>query len=303
MISNYAHARMRVRTKSLLACLIGIALAVPALAQTGGVTQYPACPDPPPKLSQTELEAAHASYKVGVEAYDKGDYPKALDNFRDAFRRDCSKVALLNFISRAYEGKGDKPEAIHALEVYLQRNPKAEDAEAIQTRIQNLKAQLAQGTATATAPTVTATATTTATITPTATATATATATEQPSGGGHTAAPWIVVGVGGAALIAGGVLVGVGQGEVAHSRQGCASNPDGSLSCPSPNTSDGQDRKTLNSRGTTLSNVGLVVGGVGLAAVIGGLVWHFVEHTKPKAAAFAPVIGPGYAGLAFGSRF
>jgi tetratricopeptide (TPR) repeat protein len=296
---------MRARTKSLLACLIGIALAVPALAQTGGVTQYPACPDPPPKLSQTELEAAHASYKVGVEAYDKGDYPKALDNFRDAFRRDCSKVALLNFISRAYEGKGDKPEAIHALEVYLQRNPKAEDAEAIQTRIQNLKAQLGQGTATATAATTTATstATTTATVTPTATSTASATATEQPSGG-HTVAPWIVVGAGGVAAIAGGIFLGLGQGEVSHSRQGCTSNPDGSLACtPLVTTPDGQDRKTLNSRGTTLSNVGLVVGGVGLAAVIGGLVWHFIEPTKAKAAAFAPVIGPGYAGLAFGSQF
>src|SRR5574338_337139 len=117
---------MRSRNKSLLACLIGVALAVPALAQSGSgtVTQYPACPDPPPKLSQVELDAAHAAYRVGVEAYNRGDYQKALDNFREAFRRDCSKVALLNFISRAYEGKGDKAEAIHALEVYLQRNPK-----------------------------------------------------------------------------------------------------------------------------------------------------------------------------------
>src|SRR5678815_3523838 len=157
-----------------LACLLGIALAVPALAQqSGNVTQYPACPDPPPKLSPAETEAAHASYKVGVEAYNKGAYDKALDNFRDAFRRDCSKVALLNFISRAYEGKGDKAEAIHALEVYLQRNPKAEDADDIQTRITNLKAQLSS--------TNTATATTSA---PTTTATVTATATEE--GRGHT---------------------------------------------------------------------------------------------------------------------
>src|SRR5438270_7360309 len=178
-------ADMRGSRKSLLACLIGIALAVPALAQSGGVTQYPACPDPPPKLSQTELEAAHASYKVGVEAYRKGDYNKALDNFRDSFRRDCSKVALLDFISRAYEGKGDKAEAIHALEVYLQRNPKAEDADAIQARITNLKAQIST-TNTVTATTSAPTITTTATITATATATST---TEEAHG--HTVAPWI----------------------------------------------------------------------------------------------------------------
>lgn len=284
---------------------MGVALAVPALAQSGGsVTQYPACPDPPPKLSQAEIDAAHASYKVGVEAYDKGDYQKALDNFRDAFRRDCSKVALLNFISRAYEGKGEKAEAIHALEVYLQRNPKAEDADAIQTRIQNLKAQLAQGTATATtsAPTATATVTptSTATVTPTATATGTV---EQPSGG-HTVAPWIVVGVGAAAAIAGGVMLGIGQGDIAHSRDKCAQNPDGSYTCTPPfQTPDGQDRATLNSRGTTLSNVGIIVGGVGLAAIIGGVIWHFVEPTGTKQAAFTPVLSPGYAGLAFGSSF
>ncbi len=300
---------MRARTKTLLACLIGVALAVPALAQTGSVTQYPACPDPPPKLSQTELEAAHASYKVGVEAYDKGDYPKALDNFRDAFRRDCSKVALLNFISRAYEGKGDKAEAIHALEVYLQRNPKAEDAEAIQTRIQNLKAQMGQGTATATmsAPTVTttATATSTATVTPTATATATATATEQPSGG-HSVAPWIVTGAGAAAVIGGVVMLVLGNADVNYVHSHCTTNTAGQfISCSDPANPSRtfNDFKSIDSRGAALETVGWIVGGVGLAAVIGGIVWHFVEPTKPKAAAFAPVLAPGYAGLAFGSRF
>ncbi len=213
-------APMRSR-KPLLACLLGVAIAVPALAQSGAsVTQYPACPDPPPKLSQVEIEAAHASYRVGVEAYNRGDYQKALDNFREAFRRDCSKVALLNFISRAYEGLGQKAEAIHALEVYLQRNPKAEDAEDIQTRIKNLKAQLASSsstaTTTATAPTATVTATVTATATPTATATAAPTETAEVRG--HGAAPWVVVGVGAAAAIAGGVLIGVGQGDVSASR-------------------------------------------------------------------------------------
>lgn len=295
-------ADMRGSRKSLLACLIGVALAVPALAQSGSnVTQYPACPDPPPKLSQTELEAAHASYKVGVEAYNKGDYPKALDNFRDSFRRDCSKVALLNFISRAYEGKGDKPEAIHALEVYLQRNPKADDADDIQTRIQNLKNQLAQSTA-ATSATTAPTATATVTVTATATATAVPTATEESRG--HTAGPWIIVGVGAAAAIAGGVLLGVGQAQVSQSHDGCARNGDGSYACtPLQLTPDGSDRKTLNSNGVTLSNVGIIVGGVGLAAVVGGLIWHFVEPTGPKTVALLPSFAPGYAGVALGGHF
>lgn len=121
---------MRSRTKSLLACLIGVAIAIPAIAQqSGSVTQYPTCPDPPPKLSPAEFEAARASYKVGVEAYDNSDYKKALENIKDAFRRDCSKVALLEQLARIYESLGDRPEAIHALETYLQRSPKADDAD------------------------------------------------------------------------------------------------------------------------------------------------------------------------------
>jgi tetratricopeptide (TPR) repeat protein len=293
---------MRSTRKPLLACLLGIALAVPALAQqSGGVTQYPACPDPPPKLSPAEVDAAHASFKVGVEAYNKGAYDKALDNFRDAFRRDCSRVALLNFISRAYEGKGDKAEAIHALEVYLQRNPKAEDADDIQTRITNLKAQLAPTTNTTTA--TTSAPTTTVTVVPTVTATATATATEESRG--HTAGPWIVLGVGVAAAIAGGVMLGVGQGEVAHSRDGCASNGGNSYTCTPLLTTpkDNQNRATLNTDGTTLTNVGFVVAGVGVAAMVGGLIWHFIEPTGPKKVSLMPTFAPGYAGMSLGASF
>src|SRR5580704_1024641 len=138
-------APMRSRTKSLLACLIGVALAVPAIAQqSGSVTQYPTCPDPPPKLSKAELEAAGASYHVGVEAYDNGDYRKALDNIKDSFKRDCSKLALLEQLSLIYAALGDRAEAIHALETYLQRNPKAADADTVQNRIANLRALMQQ---------------------------------------------------------------------------------------------------------------------------------------------------------------
>lgn len=299
-------AREMRSTNPLFACLLGIALAVPALAQQSSVTQYPSCPDPPPKLSPAEIDAAHASYKVGVEAYNKGAYDKALDNFRDAFRRDCSKVALLNFISRAYEGKGDKPEAIHALEVYLQRNPKADDADDIQTRITNLKAQLASTstvTATTSAPTVTATVTSTATVAPTATATAT----EEVRG--HTAAPWIVVGVGVAAAIAGGVMIGIGQGYVTEAHDGCKPGFFDAGHCtpassPPPNYGEGNTtRQTVEDRGVLVSNIGIIVGSVGLAAIIGGIVWHFVEPTGPRKVSLLPTFAPGYGGISLGGKF
>jgi hypothetical protein len=295
---------MRARSKSLLACLVGVALAVPAiaLAQSGSVTQYPSCPDPPPKLSPAEYEAAKASYKVGVEAFENSDYKKALDNIKDAFRRDCSKVALLEQLARIYESLGDKPEAIHALEVYLQRNPKADDAEKVQTRIQNLKAQLPAVTTTSTTTATTATATVTSTA-PTVTATATSTSPEEVQG--HTAGPWVLIAIGGVGVAVGTVMLLIGQGEVSKSREGCASNGSGQLSCTPPLTTpgDNQDRKQLNSNGTTISNVGLIVGAVCAADLIAGLVWHFVEPTGPKKVGLFPTFAPGYAGLSFGGKF
>jgi tetratricopeptide (TPR) repeat protein len=295
-------AAMLSRTKTALACLLGVALAVPAIAQSGSVTQYPNCPDPPPKLSQTELDAAHASYKVGVEAYDSNDYQKALDNFKDAFRRDCSRVALLNFIARAYEGKGDRAEAIHALETYLQRSPKASDAETVQNRIQNLRALMQQpSSTTTTTTTTTATATTTASATTAPTATATATATTE--GGGHTVGPWVVVGIGAAAIIPGVIVAVVGKGQVDAARTACPMFKCDPKTTPVPGYT--QNVGDLDNQGTLLENLGIAIAAVGLAAVIGGVIWHFAEPTGAKKASayFLPSFSPGYAGFSFGAKF
>jgi tetratricopeptide (TPR) repeat protein len=305
-------APMRSRTKSLLACLIGVALAVPAIAQqSGSVTQYPTCPDPPPKLSRAELEAAGASYHVGVEAYDNGDYRKALDNIKDSFRRDCSKLQLLEQLALIYAALGDRAEAIHALETYLQRNPKAADIDTVQNRIQNLRALMQQSaTATATATTTTtatATATTTATVTATATAVPTATTTSTEEVRGHTAGPWVVVGVGVAAAIAGGVMIGIAQSNYVTQESGCLVQENGDWSC-SPQAlaieTTGQ-RMSTESSDIILRGAGIIIGAAGVAAIVGGIIWHFIEPTGPKktSASLIPSIGPGYAGLAFGAKF
>ncbi len=300
-------AAMHSRTK-LFACLIGIAAAVPALAQSGTVTQYPACADPPPKLSQTELDAAHASYRVGVEAYDTGNYQKALDNFQDSFRRDCSKVALLNFIARAYEGRGDRAEAIHALETYLQRNPKAADAETVQNRIQNLRALMQQQSSTATATTVTPTATVTVTATSTAVPTATATPTAEEQG--HTAGPWVLISVGAAAAIAGVVVTLVGQGAINKSQADCLRNPSPppDFNCPPLTGFNQKDsdakRGSDESTGLVVRGTGIVVTIVGGVSLISGIIWHFVEPTGPKKTAWiTPVVAPGYGGIVLGAKF
>jgi hypothetical protein len=45
---------------------------------------------------------------------------------------------------------------------------------------------------------------------------------------------------------------------------------------------------------------------VGVAAVVGGLVWHFAERTTPEAGTatrVTPVVTPGYAGVSLGGAF
>ena len=292
----------RLQHKALLAFLLGVAIAVPAFAQqpSRALSEYPVCPDPPPKLTPVEQEAAHASFKVGAEAFKDSDYQKAIDNFKDAFRRDCSKVSLLDFIARSYEGKGDRAEAVHALEVYLQRNPKADDADTIQKRISNLKAQMGASAGTATAPTETATATTTATA-PTVTATATSTA-PPPETGGHTALPWIVMGVG---VVAVGVAIPVGLigvNKQSAARAGCTGSGGVQVCDPVTVTPSGQDRKSLSSTGAAMGTTGWILGSVGVAAIAGGLIWHFLEPSAKKTA-LAPVLAPGYGGLSLTGVF
>jgi hypothetical protein len=57
--------------------------------------------------------------------------------------------------------------------------------------------------------------------------------------------------------------------------------------------------------GRTLEGIGITVGAVGIAAVAGGIIWHFVEPAgSPKTGTtVTPVISPGYGGLAVGGSF
>lgn len=288
---------MRASSRSLpLAFLLGTAIAFPAFAQQPSVTAYPACTGTPTKA---DSDAAHGAYIAGKGSFDENDYARAVDYFKDAYRRDCTKHDLLNIIARAYELRGDRAEAVNALETYLKRVPPNEPGnEQIQRRIANLKAQIA-----AAPPTPVPIATTAVEPVPITLAT-------PPPGNpppdrvttssGHSVGPWVMVGVGGAATVAGLVLLIVGQGKISESKDKCRIPLGGTARVCDP----GVDGSSLQSQGNTLSAVGGVVGGVGLATVAGGLIWHFTESTGPETRArIRPDVRPGYAGLTVGAQF
>jgi hypothetical protein len=300
---------MRVPRKPLLVvALVGMAIAVPALAQQPST--YPA-PCEASKVTKADVDRAHTVFLSGKGFLDEANYDKAISYFKDAYSIDCSVHAILPIIATAYERKGDKAEAIHALGEYLTRVPNAPDREVIERRIRNLRDQLAAekptATATATAPTASAVPTASAIPTapePTASATVTAptatfTSEPPPYAASHGAAPWVVSGVGLAAVIAGGVMLGVGSGDVSSANTACPSHQN----CA-------QDIANKGNTGRGLETAGVITGAVGVVAVGAGLIWHFTEPTTPRTGSapapgtqMTPVVAPGYAGLSLGGSF
>jgi tetratricopeptide (TPR) repeat protein len=254
--------------------LLAVAISVPALAQpvSGSATPYPAACSSVP---QSESERAHTIYQAGKVQYDDKNYDAAIAQFREAYKRDCSKHDLLIIISRAYELKGDRVEALKALEMYLERVPNSPDASTHRNGIESLKRQIAA----APPPTVTAPP-------PSATTTAPAPAEVRE----HTVLPWLVVGLGGAAVITGAIFL---------------------VAASTPNEDPAQLAKERAQAGTSVGDrTGGLIAIISGAGVIGiGLLWHFLEPTGPvertgsTKPSLVPAVAPGYAGMSLGGGF
>lgn len=120
---------------------------------------------------------------------------------------------------------------------------------------------------------------------------------------GHTAGPWIVVSIGVAGVIAGGVMLAIGESDILKSKEGCATNTDGTLTCPTITTPDGQSRPSLDSTGNTLVNASIFAFVGGGLALAGGLLWHFLERPRAHTIAITPLVAPSLAGLSLDARF
>jgi tetratricopeptide (TPR) repeat protein len=266
--------------------------------------------------TEEDLEGAKGAHRAARQFYERGEYARAIQYWKDVFNFDCNALGTLLNIANAYEKIGDRKNAILALEAYLKRDPQADDAQKIQTRIENLRSLLSsQPTATASVGPV---PTSTPTVVPTAPPPP-----QKPFG----VAPWVTVGVGGAALIAGAILVGVG-----HSTVEGAIDRDTEVSSPitqaqkdalqgkcyeyNPNAYYCYDQKyaTQATDGQKLALTGKILLGVGGAAVAGGLLWEFmankpVQQDAGKDAAknikvrVTPSVGPGLSGVVVQGAF
>lgn len=288
-----ASAPMRARTHRIgLGLLFATALFVPALASAQPKpADYPACTR---QITEAESSAAHAKYLSGKVDYDEGKYESALQQFRTAYDKDCTKHELLIIISRAYEFNHNEAEAIKALETYLDRVPNAPDAATHKSRIASMKERLAQQQKAAAAASSTAPPAGSGNGNP-------------PPGGeqqGHTIYPWIVVGVGGLAVALGVVLIVTGPSIPSNcngSSNTCsatAAHPDRSAELKADQDQAGKAKDVKLGGEVTIA--------IGGALVVGGLVWHFLEPTGPSSSGksrIVPEVGNGYAGLGYTGRF
>lgn len=281
-----------------LGVLVAVATSVPAFAQSTSPSKgdpYPTCTR---TVTPAESEAAHAKYLSGKVDYDEGKHDAAIQQFRQAYAKDCTKHELLVIISRAYEFKSDFAEAIRALETYLERVPGTPDAATHRSRIETLKGKLADQQRAATA-------STSSSPSPSPSASGSATTPSNPppgndTQGGHTVYPWLLVG-GGVTLAAVGTTLLIAKPDT-----GC--DLDTQKCTRKPGESDADFKKRQDDagreRGWGIAGPILIAGGV--AAVVGGLVWHFLEPTSSSNAAktkVRPQLGPGYGGLALTGRF
>ena len=275
--------------------LFAVATSVPAAARaqtaSSSGTPYPAaCTSVP----ASESERAHVIYQAGKVQYDDKNYDAAIQQFRDAYTRDCTKHDLLIIISRAYELKGDRVEALRALELYLDRVPNSPDAPTHRKGIEQLKRQIAA--APPPPPTPSSTAPTTG---PTGPSAPPAEVRE------HTVAPWLVVGLGGVSIVTGVVLLAVAP----KIPPNCNAANGSCKATPGETTTQLDDDRSKAGNSVTFTTAGiatLIGGGVVLT---GGLLWHFLEPTGPVEKTgtikptVTPAVAPGYAGMSLGGTF
>ncbi|KYF57484.1 hypothetical protein BE08_30310 [Sorangium cellulosum] len=258
--------------------------------------EYPECYR---TATPADLEGAKGAHKAATQFYERADYDRAIQYWKDAYQLDCTAHPVLINIANAYEKKGDRAEAITALETYLARTPDASDAQTIRDKIQNLRNSIRP------APTPTASESASAPVppppVPTVSAVPSHTVEVPPPQPPHGYTPWIATGAGVVTLLVGGILTSSGFADISAAEESCPTR----INCE-PDVAD------QGNQGRTNATVGGVLLGLGAAGVAGGLIWElgFNQPRSPSgllapAAGLrvAPVAGPGTAGIGVSGRF
>lgn len=315
------------RIRSFVPCVLVLSTALgglgvgPVLAQAIKEPGWPPPEGAACKPSKSDDADAHTLFNLGAKAEETSNYTDAIKYYKDGYKRACNRPVFLKNLGRVYEKDGQYAAAVEAYKLYRERGkPTGDELDQLDAKIANLSKKAQEkgepaGTTTGTA-TTTTTGTTTTTAAPTSTdtaptGTATTTATAVPTGtapppeGKKPIAPWIVAGAGAAVAIGGTVVWIVENSTVSKKQDEFNANK-----CAPPNVP--KDRalcQSLADDGNSAKSartVGIIMTGVGVAALAGGLVWAFTakpEETKTAKPHFQITPGPGLAGIGLSGVF
>jgi tetratricopeptide (TPR) repeat protein len=224
------------------------------------------------------MAAAKGAFEAGNAAFNEADYPRAITYWEDAYRRDCTAHPMLRNLARAYELDGQYAKAILALETFLQRQPNSEDDVSIPRRIEALRKKLAEEQAQAESQKAEP-----APVAP-------------PPPEPPPPAPKMERSPVPLYVAAGGALVGVVGGALWYPAYSTLQEiadecPDRGRDMVCPRAAEGNQAR---------SDVTLwgIVGGVGAAVAVTGVVWYFLQDEQPVTG-LVTELGPGYAGLRY----
>jgi tetratricopeptide (TPR) repeat protein len=276
---------------------------------------YPECAAHP---SESDVTAAKGAFQAGTVSFNEADYDRAILYWEDAYRRDCTATLLLNHLSRAYEGLGNREQAVIALRTYLDRSPDSPERAQIQRRIEVFEQKIAeekQQAAAAQPPK------------PTPTQPTLGVPADQPNNAAQPASPppvtsegkpfpWgpvAVIAAGGVATVVGGVVYLKARSDISNVEnykdpktglQPCKNHVSaGNLSCPAALAQQGNDARSRATVGTVVTISGVAIAGA-------GVVWLLLDSKKSpqtaeyrEAPAVSPWVGVGSAGVSWQGSF
>ena len=239
------------------------------------------------KPTKSDTADAKRSYERGKKMFDERDRG-AIDLFRSAYLADCTKHELLVVLSFAYQSDGQLKEALAASELYMQKRGSslsAEDRHTVEERIALLKRkqkEQEEAAAAAARPQVV----------------------ERPvappppvdDGPKHSPYPWVLVGVGAAAIVTGAILFPIGKATLPK-----PPNCDGTATLFDNGNCTNDADAAKAGRAMGMQRGGIIAIGAGGLAVVGGLVWYAVDVTSKSNTTgrrIYPTFGPRSLGLA-----
>jgi tetratricopeptide (TPR) repeat protein len=266
-------ARTLVPVKTAVAAALSTLLwCSTALAQS----RYPECDHTP---SDSDVDAAKGLHKAAEQYYAKARYDRAIQSWMEAYTFDCRAHGLLINIGNAYEKLGETKKAIEAFETYLARMGDNSDP-TVRDKVANLKELIQRQPPPQPPPS------------PTPDPRPQPQPVPKPNGNGGEDEgpgpyPWVVVGLGGAIAIGGGVLLGVGINNENTAAEACPDrrDPPNRENCP-------ENFAQLGNEGIAMQRAGAVLLGVGGAAIVGGIVWYVLDSQSSESTQSKPSVKP-----------